>query len=330
MGGALERSSDGERNGKDRVVSSTAGCYGEMLDACVACGSHEIHLWRTKRSPYADDLSSHEFGIYLCASCGTGFLNPPPSLSWLKSIYQYSGHGLTEPITLSEILAREARFPNSTVDAERMAYNADHLNHAGEKTALDIGSGFGFYTRALRERGYQTISVNPGQYENAVFKEMNGDEPLPILLEDFHDGGPFGVVMMSQVLEHLLEPDRAVQKVASLLVPGGALACAVPNFNSLTVKLIGTRDNACLWVPEHVNYFTVSGLKRLLENNGFKVVKAEQISRIPLYGLLRRLKAKGKLASLIEILISHLQAPFGWVLNLLGIGIYINIYAIKS
>ncbi|NJD05057.1 MAG: class I SAM-dependent methyltransferase, partial [Methylococcaceae bacterium] len=245
---------------------------GPALTACVACGSTEIHHWQTKRFQYTAESDREEFPIDRCGRCGTGFINPPPSLEWLKTIYQYSGHALTGPTDLDEVMARERRFPNSTLDAARMARQADRFNRSGNLTALDIGSGFGFYTRALRRVGYRTVSINPGDYENAVFKQLNGDEPLPVMLEDYRPDTGFGVVMLSQVLEHLLSPDQAVRKIASLLESGGVLACAVPNFNALTVRLLGTADNACLWVPEHVNYFTVAGLHTLLEENGFKVV----------------------------------------------------------
>jgi SAM-dependent methyltransferase len=330
MDNAVKVFSGGQEKGNSFGDQPISAQYDDMLDECVACGKDEIYLWDTKRFQYTHGNSTEKFDIYRCVNCGTGFLNPPPSLLWLKSIYQFSGHALTQEITLTEVLEREAQFPNSTVDAERMAYYADYFNHTSNKTALDIGSGFGFYTQALRKRGYSTVSVNPGKYENSVFKQLNGDEPIPVMLEDFNNETQFGVVMMSQVLEHLREPNLAIQKVASLLAPGGVLACAVPNFESLAVRLLGTRDNACLWVPEHVNYFTSRGLKLLLESNGFKVVRTEQISRIPLYSWSRRMRVKGKLAALMNAILARLQTPFAWLTKLFGLGIYLNMYAVKA
>jgi 2-polyprenyl-3-methyl-5-hydroxy-6-metoxy-1,4-benzoquinol methylase len=327
----LEFFAEGPEGGNNPAAPSTNFAnYGEILSECVACGSREIAPWRTKRFQYTQAHSQEKFDIYRCNDCGTGFLNPPPHVQWLKAIYQYSGHGLTQPITLGEVLAREARFPNSTLDAERMARCADQLNATGNKTALDIGSGFGFYTQALRKLDYRTVSINPGQYENAVFKQLNGDDPIPVMLEDFHAKEPFGIVMMSQVLEHLLEPERAIRKVASMLTAGGILACAVPNFESFAVRLLGTRDNACLWVPEHVNYFTADGLKMLLENNGFQVVRTEQVTRIPVERMSRRFRMGGKLASMLETMAVRVQEPIGRAMNGLGMGIYLNIYAVKS
>jgi 2-polyprenyl-3-methyl-5-hydroxy-6-metoxy-1,4-benzoquinol methylase len=311
-------------------ASAVSETYGDVLHECVSCGSERIKFWRQKNFQYTENMNVEEFDIYRCESCGTGFLNRPPHVRLLQSIYQYSGQALTQAITLEEVLAREAEFPNCKVDAERMSHQADLFNSSSNKQALDIGSGFGFYTQALRKSGYRTTSINPGKYENEVFKNMNGDEPLVVMFENYAASGQFGVVMMSQVLEHLLEPNHAISKVSGLLASGGVLACAVPNYDSFLVKLLGTKDNACLWVPEHVNYFTEKGLRALVERNGLRVVKMEQVTRIPFNALSKRLRLKGKAAAMVDGWVKFLQIPFAGLMHFFGMGIYINLYAVKE
>jgi SAM-dependent methyltransferase len=304
--------------------------YGDVLHECVSCKGEKIKLWGKKKFHYTESANHKEFHIFRCESCGTGFLNRPPAMQWLQSIYQYSGQALTEAITLEDVLVRETEFPNCKLDAERMSYQADWFNISGYGKALDIGSGFGFYTQALRKLGYRTVSINPGEYENEVFRNLNGDEPLAVMFEYYESTEQFGVVMMSQVLEHLLEPDKAIKKVAGLLAPGGVLACAVPNYDSFLVRLLGTKDNACLWVPEHVNYFSEEGLRALMERNGFRVVKVEQITRIPFNALSRRLRLKGRPAAMVDAVVSIFEPPFAGLMNYFGLGIYINLYAVKK
>jgi 2-polyprenyl-3-methyl-5-hydroxy-6-metoxy-1,4-benzoquinol methylase len=311
-------------------VSANSEIYGDVLHECVACRAQKIRFWRQKNFHYTESANHKEFHIYRCESCGTGFLNRPPHMQWLQSIYQYSGQALTQAITLADVLARETEFPNCKVDAERMTHQANLFNFSGNGLALDIGSGFGFYTQALRKMGYRTVSINPGKYENEVFRNLNGDEPLALMFENYEHSEQFGVVMMSQVLEHLLEPDQAISKVSAMLAPGGVLACAVPNYDSFLVKLLGTKDNACLWVPEHVNYFTVEGLRALVERNGFSVMKVEQITRVPFKALSKRLRLKGKPAAMVDTLVSFFEIPFASLINFFGLGIYINLYAVKK
>ena len=312
------------------VASAASEIYGEFLHECVCCRDTNISFWRRKYFQYTESSTSKEFRIYRCNHCGSGFLNEPPHMQWLASIYQYSGQALTQAVTLADVMAREKAFPNCTVDAKRISTQAHRFNTSNVRTALDIGSGFGFYTQALRRLCYQTVSINPGQYENQVFREMNGNDPLEIMFESYRSEEKFGVVVMSQVLEHLLEPDLAIAKVASLLADGGVLSCAVPNYQSFLVKLLGTRDNACLWVPEHVNYFTGYGLQTLLERNGLQVVKLEQTTRIPFDAISKRLGLKGNAAVFTNNLVKLLQIPLAKLVNRLGLGIYINVYAIKK
>ena len=311
-------------------TTTVSEIYGDALHECVSCKGEKIKLWGKKNFHYTESANHKEFDIYRCESCGTGFLNRPPAMQWLQAIYQYSGQALTQAITLEDVLVKETEFPNCKLDAERMSDKADWFNVSGFGKALDIGSGFGFYTQALRKLGYRTVSINPGEYENDVFRNLNGDEPLAMMFEDYESTELFGVVMMSQVLEHLLEPDRAIKKVAGLLAPGGVLACAVPNYDSFLVKLLGTKDNACLWVPEHVNYFSEEGLRALMERNGFRVVKVEQITRIPFNALSRRLRLKGMPAAMADAVVSIFEVPFAGLMNFFGLGIYINCYAVKK
>lgn len=308
---------------------AVSGIYGDILRECVACKGMKIRYWRQKSYQYTD-AGQQEFHIYRCQHCGTGFLNRPPHVKWLQAIYQYSGQALTQAVTLDDVLAREAEFPNCKLDAARMSRQANKLNDSGNHSALDIGSGFGFYTQALRKIGYRTVSINPGKYENDVFKALNGDEPLPLMFEQYQASERFGIVMMSQVLEHLLTPDHAIDKVSDLLAPGGVLACAVPNYDSFLVKLLGTKDNACLWVPEHVNYFTEQGLTALVERNGLQVVKVEQVTRIPFKALSKRLRLQGKAADFIDGIAERLQGPFVRLMHYFGLGVYINLYAVKK
>lgn len=227
-----------------------------------------------------------------------------------------------------QFLPSEKAYPNSTIDSDRIARNSRALDASGNANAFDIGSGYGFYTRALRSMGYKTVSINPGAYENSVFEAMNGDPPITVMFETFEANYNFGVILMSQVLEHIVDPSKSVYKVSSLLSPGGIFACAVPNFSAVTVKILRKRDNACLWLPEHVNYFTLKGISLLLESHGLQIVKSEQITRVRYDALSRRLPwGFGK--NFLNGLVRYGQIPLRNIVNKLRIGIYINIYARK-
>jgi 2-polyprenyl-3-methyl-5-hydroxy-6-metoxy-1,4-benzoquinol methylase len=299
--------------------------FADLLGSCVACGSPRIGHWATKRFEFSTKVEDTRYEIFKCAECGTGFLNPPPAAESLAEIYSKSGHGLAKPIALADVLANEAKFPNSTLDATRMAAGADRWMKSKNRRALDVGSGYGFMSQALARRGFEPTAVNPGQYENAVFAELNGFDPIPIMLDEYEDAKPFGAVLLSQVLEHIVDPKNALTKVRSLVESDGVLVCAVPNFKSINVRLLRTKDNSCLWVPEHVNYFTADGLRKLFARTGFRVVATEFESRMRPDALAARLP-KLPAAPLREVVVQG-QKPVRLLFNLAGLGKYITVYA---
>jgi SAM-dependent methyltransferase len=254
-------------------------------------------------------------------------MNPPPTADALADLYSRSGHGLDAPAKLSDLLEAERDFPNSTADASRIIATATHLDESATNRAIDVGAGYGFYTKALVELGYDTTSLNPGEYENAAFRELVGHDPLPTMFNDFVPDQPFGIVLMSQVLEHIPDPVATVTKVADVLAARGVFACAVPNFRSWRVRLLGVRDNSCLWVPEHVNYFTLRGLELLFDRVGLNVKDYQFTTRVFPDAVTRRLPwlPERPVASAIRVA----QQPFCRAIDRRGAGSYMTAYGVK-
>ncbi len=71
--------------------------------------------------------------------------------------------------------------------------------------------------------------------------------------------GPFDVVTMWHVLEHLPEPVAALERAAELLAPGGRLIVSVPNNDSWQARL-GGDDWLHLDIPRHIYHFTPRSL----------------------------------------------------------------------
>jgi 2-polyprenyl-3-methyl-5-hydroxy-6-metoxy-1,4-benzoquinol methylase len=231
---------------------------------------------------------------------------------------------------LKDILEAEQKFPNTTIDARRMIKRADLINLSGYKIALDVGSGYGFCTKELRDRGYHTISINPGKFENEVFKQLNGEYPIVGMVQDVKLDNKFGIIVLSQVLEHIPKPANIIHYLSSLLEIGGVLVCAVPNFNSFSVKLRGIKDEGCLWIPEHVNYMTIEGLRRMFGASNLQIIESSFLTRIPYNAVSKRLILSGYMAHCSETLIKYTQRPFALMLDKMGYGIVINACARKT
>jgi SAM-dependent methyltransferase len=83
--------------------------------------------------------------------------------------------------------------------------------------------------------------------------------------------GSYDVVVLSETVEHVLDPRRAVASCCHALRPGGVLYITTPNVDSLSRHLLGNRWRA-LCYPDHLYCFNTRSIRALLESSGLKPV----------------------------------------------------------
>lgn len=116
---------------------------------------------------------------------------------------------------------------------------AEMLSHHGVSRTgvLDLGSGSGAFLARLRDAGYSDLHAV--ERERSRFR-LAGVEPMTLDLEqDFAGaiGRKFGLVTAIEIIEHLDSPVRFINRVVSLLEPGGHLLLSTPNIAELKSRL---------------------------------------------------------------------------------------------
>lgn len=252
--------------------------------ACPVCSS-TYKAWRSKQ------VGDHQYRLDLCQGCGYCFVNPRPSLEFLMDYYATFGHGdaeiAQEKPTLESVQERERMFPNSTVDAKCLVQTIQLLltrSAAAQRVSkrfLDVGCGYGFFSREAQRAGFEVQALELAQIERQIAHRMTGLDPTASSFEEYVcEPSSLGVVLMSQILEHVLDVNLWVDKAHRLLEPGGILAIALPNFGSITRRLLQERD-PFVCPPTHLNFFSPRSLSSLLRKHGFEVEKIEWVSRLP-------------------------------------------------
>lgn len=131
---------------------------------------------------------------------------------------------------------------------------------------LDVGCSTGAFLYQLRDRFTGDYEVSGIDVAGAAvdYAEQKGIRVLrePLLSTDFN-GETFSAVTFWAVIEHLIDPGAFIAKAVSLLKPSGYCYFLVPNFKSLAVRLLGAKYRYIF--PQHVNYFTISTLAKLVE-----------------------------------------------------------------
>lgn len=100
---------------------------------------------------------------------------------------------------------------------------------------LDIGSGYGHTALALARQVKQVVGIEPCAEPARIAKQLQEQEQATnasfhhATLEGWQTVQQFDLIILDNVLEHLPDQKGALQKIESLLAPGGVLYLLVPN-----------------------------------------------------------------------------------------------------
>jgi len=142
-------------------------------------------------------------------------------------------------------------------------------------TVADIGCGFGYWLKYLRDHGIEGFGVEPVQ-EGIDHCSQLGLEGHCVPIESLATpprSRRVSLVTMINVLEHLREPAAVLKALrSSWLEPGGYVFLKVPNeFNPFQVAANQQHHLKQWWVvpPQHINYFSRQSLIGLLDYCGY-------------------------------------------------------------
>jgi 2-polyprenyl-3-methyl-5-hydroxy-6-metoxy-1,4-benzoquinol methylase len=248
---------------------------------CPFCRSGKTKFW----FHHVSEQDGKSYPIYKCAACGSAFVHPSPTPEFLNEYYSstvtavrnINGESVSE--SFAQVLRQESEFPNATIDAERIAVNLKAV--ASGPKMLDVGAGCGFFSRAVTSLGFRVTAIELNEQSRAVFRLMNSFDALNVAFDEGFStkhAGIFDVVLLTQVLEHIPMESKPVENIHKVLSPNGICAITVPHFRSSVSVLQGKKD-MFIRPPEHLNFFTISGLDALFRANGFEAIKHETISR---------------------------------------------------
>jgi SAM-dependent methyltransferase len=232
---------------------------------CPACGTATL-AWRT--APAAE-TSLPDVALARCPACGTAVtVDPLPADTDLHETGDYAaamprGARLAAPLLWlfdrgRLRLARWAvRPPARLVDAGagrgRFVAHARQAGYAGahgvEPTARGVDQAAARYGLTLERATIQDAGVAAGSAD---------------------------VITLWHVLEHVPDPGATLDVLHGWLRDGGALLVGVPNLDSWQAR-VGGRRWYHLDLPRHRTHFTARGLRRLLADHGFDVVRTTHV-----------------------------------------------------
>lgn len=235
--------------------------------SCAVCGDDRLapHL-SVAGQMGADGLipTTTRFGTALgdiarCRTCGHMQLQVMPDEAVLADAY---AEAASEDYVGEEAGQRET--------ARRVLEQIER--HAPDRgRLLDLGCWVGFLLAEARDRGWETLGVEPSAFASGYARDRLGLEVITAdLFEAVLPAGGFDAIVLGDVIEHLTDPRTAIAHIRGLLAPGGVIWMALPDSGSPVARVLGRR----WWsvIPTHVQYFTRSSVRQLLAAEGFDVL----------------------------------------------------------
>jgi SAM-dependent methyltransferase len=223
---------------------------------CRLCGAADVHPWLEKRA----------YRILRCRRCDNAFVPDAAVPEDLESLYTASYFDGGEATGYPSYVADGPLIEHSL--GRRMRWLA---SLAPRGRLLDVGAAYGFGLRAARAAGFDAMGIEISPDAAAEAERRAG---VPMIVGDFlavDVPGPFAVITMFDVLEHMRDPRACVARARELLAPGGVLAVETGDLASPWARLLGTR-----WYfldpPQHLAYFTAAGLADLMTAEGLPPV----------------------------------------------------------
>jgi SAM-dependent methyltransferase len=231
----------------------------EKAAACLLCG--EKADLRHDRYPGYQEPDT--FNIYHCTGCKTAYSTPrPDSTAIYESIYRNGSRvpGYSRYWRYAALVKMVSNPLEYLADSHEDYWSVKQAlsMYATDKKwtkILEIGSGLGYLTYALNTAGYNVKGMDVSETAVSRAKENFGDNYICGDLFQYSEtaAGSYDIVILTEVIEHVGNPEAFIHAVLTLLKPGGKAIITTPNKSFYPEDVIWASDLPpvhCWWLGE--------------------------------------------------------------------------------
>ena len=207
-----------------------------------------------------------------CARCGLTFLAQLPDHDYLSSLYEESYFKKEDK---AKIGYQDYGWTNISEIQSIFGFIIDiiskHTNLEG-KRFLEVGCATGELLFLARQAGVIITGVEGSKWASEVAKQRFGLDIINTTLEEAElEPASFDVVVALEVIEHTVSPSMFMEKLISLVCPGGLVILSTPNYRM--AKIYGESWLGFQMSFEHLYFFSDEFLMRLGLNFGLLPVE---------------------------------------------------------
>jgi methionine biosynthesis protein MetW len=159
------------------------------------------------------------------------------------------------------------------------------LGDVSGKTILDVGCAGGYFGEELKKRGAREVSGVDISARSVTEAQKRIDKAFVVDIQSEKTSFPdnyFDNIIFSEVIEHLLFPEKALQELRRILKKDGVLIITTPNllvFSNRARMLFGKFEykDFTFFERGHIHFFTVASLRKFIEEQGFIEYKSNNL-----------------------------------------------------
>lgn len=144
-------------------------------------------------------------------------------------------------------------------------------------TVLDVGCGSGVSLLEAKALGATAFGIEADPNVKIIATALGLNIHFGSLQDRPFPEQRFDLIVMNQVIEHLPDPDQALQTLSERLRPEGRMILVFPNIASLWRRLSGSR-----WInwhiPYHLHHFDRKSFERMVRHCGLEIVHSQTIT----------------------------------------------------
>jgi SAM-dependent methyltransferase len=241
------------------------------------CGHRSDTVW-------VDTLEvDPDLSLVGCARCEHGWLIDRKHPSGEVGQTSYDGayfEGNTAGVGYGDLGAQRAwRLEKATRMVRQIRKLAD-LHGADLGRVLDVGSGYGFFRRALADAGIAHEGLEVSRHAIEACRAALGFDTHALLLGAFADTKPmpFDAVTLWDVLEHVHSPVALLRDAARVVRAGGLIFLRTPSLNALERSVFGGFYHSLK--REHLHVFSPRSVVAVCRSAGLVPVHLESESHL--------------------------------------------------
>jgi SAM-dependent methyltransferase len=214
------------------------------------------------------------FSLVRCAECDSLYVTPAPSPKALGNFYRDSSSTNYWANVFFPAVAEARRKAIYRPRAERVAgIAAEHGIDVG--AVVDVGAGFGLFLEEFRAlvptammRAVEPGRAHAAQLASKGFETFEGYAQDAAADPAWRDGAD--VVTLFEVLEHLLEPQAVLMRLANLVRPGGLILVSGLCGDGFDIRVLGERSKP-VSPPHHLTFLSIAGAEMVIERCGLEL-----------------------------------------------------------